>query len=69
MGTNRAITLFDIGVSPELIPSCIPKGVEVEVLREVKHKDFYSGTGYIIFWKEKCYADVVDTSILEFIKE
>ena len=64
---RMARTLFDIEQSPHLIPNIIPKDSLVEVIREVEHPDFYSGKGYLIFWKEKCYSDVVDSSRLEFI--
>lgn len=67
MKKRMAITLYPIKQSPGLIPDEIPVGELVEVVREVQHKDFYSGKGYLIFWEEKCYADVVDTSRLEFI--
>ncbi|MCR8982649.1 hypothetical protein [Brevibacillus laterosporus] len=62
-----AITLCAIEQSPKLTPDVIPKGVKVEILRMVEHGDFYSGTGYIIFWPEQYYADVVD--VLEAIFE
>lgn len=56
--------LYDIPQAPELQPNIIPKGVSVEVVREVEHPDFFSGKGYLIFWAEKAYADVVDASRL-----
>lgn len=68
MQKKMAITLYAIKQSPELIPNEIPSGVTVEVLREVEHVDFYSGKGFLIFWEEKCYADVVDGSRLKFIE-
>lgn len=68
MKKQMAITLYAIKQSPELVPNEIPVGKLVEVVREVEHKDFYSGKGYLIFWEEKCYADVVDKSRLEFIE-
>jgi hypothetical protein len=68
MKKQMAETLFDIKQSPELIPNVLPKGVLVEVVREVDHKDFYSGKGYLIFWEQKAYADVVDSSIIKFKK-
>lgn len=61
--------LFDIQQAPELLPNIIPKGTLVEVIREVEHQDFWSGKGYIIFWSEKAYADVVDRSRLQFLDE
>ncbi|MCR8980910.1 hypothetical protein [Brevibacillus laterosporus] len=64
-----AITLCAIEQSPKLTPDVIPKGVKVEILRMVEHGDFYSGTGYIIFWPEQCYADVVDVSRVKIIEE
>ncbi|KZR58345.1 hypothetical protein [Pseudobacillus badius] len=64
---KTAKLLFDIEQASELVPNVIPKGTTVEVIREVKHQDFLSGKGYIIFWPEKAYADVVDSSRLEFI--
>lgn len=54
--------LCDIKQSPELIPNFIPKGTSVEIIRKVEHHDFYSGKGYVIYWEEKAYADVVDVS-------
>lgn len=67
MKKQMAVTLYPIQQSPELVPDEIPVGAIVEVVREVEHKDFYSGKGYLILWEEKCYADVVDISRLEFI--
>ena len=65
---QMAKTLHDVQQSPELTPNIIPKGAAVEVLREVKHDDFHSGTGYIIYWEPKAYSSVVDTSVLDFAK-
>lgn len=67
MTKQMAKTLYDIEQNPELIPNVIPKGSLVELIREVEHVDFYSGKGYIIFWEEKAYADVVDISRVELI--
>lgn len=66
MGKKMAKLLFDIQQASELIPNVIPKGTMVEVIREVEHQDFFSGKGYIIFWSEMAYADVVDASRLKF---
>lgn len=62
-----AETICDIPQAPELVPNVIPKGTVVEVIREIEHKDFFSGTGYLILWVDKAYADVVDVSRLKFI--
>jgi len=67
MAKQLAVLLYDVGQAPELIPNIIPQGTEVEVLRKVKHKDFVTGIGYIIFWEEKAYADCVDQTCLKFI--
>lgn len=67
MKPRFARVLDDITQCPQLVPDHIPMGSQVEILREVKHKDFYSGKGYVILWHEKCYADVVDVSKLEFL--
>lgn len=66
MEKRYAEVLMDIAQSPELVPDHIPKGVVVEIIREVEHADFHSGKGYIVYWKEKAYADVVDKSRLKF---
>lgn len=69
MKKRFAETLNEINQAPYLIPNSIPKGTIVEVIREVKHKDFWSGTGYLIFWEDVAYADVVDGSRLKFIED
>jgi hypothetical protein len=65
---RTAKTRNDVMMAQDLHPNHIPAGVEVEVIREVKHRDFYSGTGYLILWHRKMYSVVVDPSVLQDIQ-
>lgn len=43
-----------------MVPNMIPEGTQVEILREIDDKCFYSGSGYVIYWEDFCFAYVID---------